>query len=138
MVIYYDNTICFTSCIFASKVYSKTEKQLQYWYWKSKSVKVKKWSFKDCPPTTYVTRLLVDVLDLVSWLATACCRLFQFQKSTVIMGELQKVCVEKFIFCQALVQSSQDLYKFGPATKELKNILFISNIWRLVHCVATH
>ena len=45
------------------------------------------------------------------------------------MGELQKVCVEKFIFCQALVQSSQDLYKFGPATKELKNILFISTVY---------
>ena len=62
---------------------------------------------------------------LVGWLlhfAARCCRLFQFQKSTVIMGELQKVCVEKFIFCQALVQSSQDLYKFGPVNKELKNI----------------
>ena len=42
------------------------------------------------PQQQHMLPLLVDVLDLVSWLATAC-RLFQFQKSTVTMGELKSL-----------------------------------------------
>ena len=40
-------------------------------------------------PQQHMLPLLVDVLDLVSWLLATACRLFQFQKSTVTMGELK-------------------------------------------------